>query len=74
MDAARKASILYHVKNVKELLLDPTPGSEFNPAYAILRGGLVQIDIFSVPYPAATQLLIFRGRRKKDKKVSLKAS
>lgn len=41
MDAARKTSVLYPAKNVKELLLDPTPGSEFNPAYAILRGGLV---------------------------------
>lgn len=41
MDAARKASILYPAKKVKKFLLDPTPGSEFNPAYAILRGGLV---------------------------------
>lgn len=34
-------TILHSAKEGKKFLPDPAPGSEFNQAYTILRGGLV---------------------------------
>lgn len=40
-DEARMGTILHSAKEGKKFLPDPAPGSEFNQAYTILRGGLV---------------------------------